>query len=255
MNNSNRRLYTELLRGNFERILMELDLVYRLTHNGEKGKEAEEILKYFLKNYLPKKYSVTTGFVHSDLGISNQCDILLYDSENYAPLYNGYVNKIIHLVSLRGFIECTMRLDSKKIKADNIKAGNLKRLYRNDIEIRESVSKEPLSILFAYKSDKNILQTLNLLEEKNFDIVFCADGHLYILNKSDGNYTNNLVDNIYNGETEHGYIFTKEQHAFSLFYSYMVDNLENIVGIPNKYRMVNQYMKSSNYIDYKDMYK
>lgn len=37
--NSNERLYVELLRGNFEKILTELDLVYKLTHNGEKGME------------------------------------------------------------------------------------------------------------------------------------------------------------------------------------------------------------------------
>ncbi|WP_269774017.1 hypothetical protein [Bacillus siamensis] len=43
----NKRLYVELLRDNFERILSELALVYKLTHNGEKGKEAEEILKNF----------------------------------------------------------------------------------------------------------------------------------------------------------------------------------------------------------------
>lgn len=117
--NSSKRLYVELLRGNFEKILTELDLVYKLTHNGEKGKEAEEILKNFLKKYLPQKYEVTTGFVHTDLGTSNQCDILLYDSMNYAPLYNGYANQIIHMSSLRGVIECTMRLNNRKIEIDN----------------------------------------------------------------------------------------------------------------------------------------
>lgn len=250
--NSTERLYVELLRGNFQKILTELHLVYKLTHNGEKGKESEEILKNFLKKYLPKKYEVTTGFVHTDLGTSNQCDILIYDSMNYAPLYDGYANCIIHMSSLRGAIECTMRLNKQKIEMDNKKIGNLKRLYRNDVDIRDAISREPLTILFAYKSEGDILEYINNLEEKNFDIVFCANGKLYMLIKDKEIYTNNLVENIYHGQTKQGYVFTKEEHAFSLFYSYMVDILNNIKGNPEKYNMVQEYILSSSYVDYKE---
>lgn len=247
--NSNKRLYVELLRGNFDKILSELDLVYKLTHNGERGREAEEILKNFLKKYLPKKYEVSTGFVHTDMGTSNQCDILIYDASNYAPLYSGYANEIIHISSLRAVIECTMRLNYKKINEDNIKISKLKSLYRKNVEIKESISREPLAILFAYKSDGNILNYINGLEEKNFDVVFSADGQLYILNK-ENIYTNNLVDNIFFGETNHGYIFSKEQHAFSLFYSYMIDSLNQITSEFKNYKMVHEYNKSSIYVDY-----
>lgn len=47
----NKRLYLELMHLEFEKILAELDLVYKLSHNGEKGKEAEEIIINFLKKY------------------------------------------------------------------------------------------------------------------------------------------------------------------------------------------------------------
>lgn len=248
---SNKRLYVELLRDNFEKILSELALVYRLTHNGEKGKEAEEILKNFLKNYLPQKYQVTTGFVHTDMGISNQSDILLYDANNYPPLYSGYANQIIHMSSLRAVIECTMKLNKRKIEEDNKKINNLKALYKNDVTIQDSMSREPLAILFAYKSESNILDNLNKLKEKNFDIVFCADGQLYILIADTNKYTNNVVDGVLSGETIHGYTFTKEQHAFSLFYSYLIDNLNKITSDYNKYTMVQEYSKSSIYVDYK----
>ncbi|AWK48158.1 DUF6602 domain-containing protein [Bacillus velezensis] len=247
----NKRLYVELLRDNFEKILSELALVYKLTHNGEKGKEAEEILKNFLKNYLPKKYQVTSGFVHSDLGISNQCDILLYDANNYPPLYSGYANQIVHMGSLRAVIECTMKLNKKKIEEDNRKINHLKTLYSKDIEIQEAMSREPLAILFAYKSEGNILENLNKAENKYFDIVFCADGQLYIQKAESNMYTNNLVDDVFSGETLHGYTFTKEQHAFSLFYSYLIDNLNIITSKYDKYNMVQEYSKSSIYVDYK----
>ena len=247
---SNERLYVELLRNNFEKILSELDLVYRLTHSGEKGREAEEILKNFLKNYLPKKYEVTTGFVHTDMGTSNQSDILLYDANNYSSLYSGYVNQIIPMASLKAVIECTMSLDTNKVEDDNKKVSNLKALYRDDSIIINSMSREPLAVLFAYKSKGDILKKLNSLKEKNFDIVFCADGKLYILNHDNGEYTNNLVDNINSGETEHGYTFTKQQRAFALFYSHLIDSINGITSEPNKYKMVSEYSRSVVHVDY-----
>ncbi|WP_395761301.1 DUF6602 domain-containing protein [Bacillus sp. 3G2] len=252
--NENKRLFVELLRDNFNKILSELQLVYKLNHNGEKGREAEEILKNFLCGYLPKKYSVTTGFVKSDLGVSNQCDILIYDDTNYAPLYSGYVNKIIHMLSLRGCIECTMRLNKKKVKEDNEKFSSLKSFYRRSDQMKARFTKEPITVLFAYKSEGDTLNHLNDLEEKNIDMVFCADGHLYVLNRKNGKYSDNVVEGIFSGETIHGYTFTKEQHAFSIFYSYLVDNLNVIKSNPEEYRMVQEYSKSSIYVDYKDMY-
>lgn len=250
--NNNERLYVELLRGNFNKIIAELDLVYKLTHNGEKGREAEGILRNFLEAYLPRKYTVSTGFVHTDMGTSNQCDILLYDSANYAPLYSGFENKIIHMSSLRGAIECTMNLNQEKVKIDNSKMDNLNALYRNDEMIRRSMSQKPITVLFAYKSSGNILKVLNELESKNFDIVFCADGQLYLLNNKEGFYCNNLVNNIYSGETIHGYTYTKEQHAFSIFYSCLIDNLNRVISKPEKYEMMQEYIQSSIYVDYKD---
>ncbi|PED99591.1 hypothetical protein CON78_15795 [Bacillus toyonensis] len=69
--------------------------------------------RFINMDYLPEKYKFTTGFVQTDTGISKQIDILLYDSSNYAPLYCGYANKIIHMSSLRAVIECTIRLNKK----------------------------------------------------------------------------------------------------------------------------------------------
>lgn len=252
--NENKRLFVELLRDNFQKILSELQLVYKLNHNGEKGREAEEILKSFLCKYLPKKYSVTTGFVKSDLGVSNQCDIMIYDDTNYAPLYSGYVNQIIHMLSLRGCIECTMKLNKKKVTEDNKKFSSLKSLYRRDAQMKTAFTEEPITVLFAYKSEGNVMNYLNDLEEKNIDIIFCADGYLHLLNEEKDKYSNNIVEGVFSGETIHGYTFTKEQHAFSMFYSYLVDELNIIKSNQEEYRMVHEYSKSSIYVDYKDMY-
>jgi hypothetical protein len=63
-------------------------------HNPTIGILTEEILRSFLKTYLPKSVSVEQGFILSENGdISKQCDILIYDSNFYAPFYR--INDIV----------------------------------------------------------------------------------------------------------------------------------------------------------------
>lgn len=63
-------------------------------HNPTIGVLTEEILRDFLKTHLPNFVSVEQGFIMGDDGIlSKQCDILIYDSQSYAPLYS--VNDIV----------------------------------------------------------------------------------------------------------------------------------------------------------------
>lgn len=57
-------------------------------HNLTIGILTEEILRSFLRTYLPKNISVEQGFIMSHNGeLSKQCDILIYDSNRYPPLY------------------------------------------------------------------------------------------------------------------------------------------------------------------------
>lgn len=68
--------------------------LYITKHNPTIGVLTEEILRDFLKNHLPKLVGVEQGFVMSRDGeVSKQCDILVYDSQTYAPFYrvNGIV--------------------------------------------------------------------------------------------------------------------------------------------------------------------
>ena len=63
-------------------------------HNPTIGILTEEILRSFLKTYLPKSISVEQGFILSETGeMSKQCDILIYDSTLYAPFYR--INDIV----------------------------------------------------------------------------------------------------------------------------------------------------------------
>lgn len=57
-------------------------------HNPTTGLLTETIVRSFLATYLPKIVSVEQGFIMNEEGeVSRQCDILIYDSHNYSPLY------------------------------------------------------------------------------------------------------------------------------------------------------------------------
>ncbi|MFC6673699.1 DUF6602 domain-containing protein [Marinobacterium aestuariivivens] len=67
---------------------------YITKHNPTIGVLTEEILRGFLKDHLPQLVSVEQGFIINDKGeLSKQCDILIYDSQLFAPLYR--VNDIV----------------------------------------------------------------------------------------------------------------------------------------------------------------
>src|SRR5690348_3558569 len=89
---------SKLFEGSLQRLRIEAEYFSRLTdHNPELGRLNETHLVGLLQSYLPPKIGVGTGFIccggeHSRQ--SPQCDIVLFDALNNAPLYKsrGVVN-------------------------------------------------------------------------------------------------------------------------------------------------------------------
>lgn len=53
----------------------------QIPHPGGKGAEREGVLSSFLAQYLPTRYSISSGQIMDLEGnISRQCDIVIYDS-------------------------------------------------------------------------------------------------------------------------------------------------------------------------------
>src|SRR5574341_1805528 len=61
---------------------MRADLAERLVpHPGELGTDRDEIIRQFLRAYLPKRFEVSTGFAFDSQGnISQQLDIIISNS-------------------------------------------------------------------------------------------------------------------------------------------------------------------------------
>jgi len=63
-----------------------------IQHALTRGLRNEEVLREFLRTYIPRRFNVSTGFIVPRSGFkesvefSRQIDVLIYDSSRYAPL-------------------------------------------------------------------------------------------------------------------------------------------------------------------------
>lgn len=83
-----------------------------VQHNVTKGNYREELFRGILKKYLPKKYEVATGFIE---GCKRQCDILIYDSQNFSPLFREGDLVVLPEKAVRAIIEVKSTLDSNQL--------------------------------------------------------------------------------------------------------------------------------------------
>ncbi|PFB33646.1 hypothetical protein CN392_17915 [Bacillus cereus] len=187
------------LENHVKQMCNEVSLIKEFSHNGEKGREAEGILRGFLSKMLPQRVTVGTGFVMDNLDRhSNQLDIMIYDAHSIPPIFQGYENSIIHIDSLNVVIETklTYRNNEDVVLASQKSANKIKNLSLGELATQEQLDssekekvkygkyngyskyfpyvkdelisrkpkKFPLCVLFAYTTDvKRQTSVLNYL--------------------------------------------------------------------------------------------
>ncbi len=161
-----------------------------VPHYGERGTEVEYILIKWLEQYIPKRFSVTSGFIIDDGDkVSPQTDIIIYDSLNSPVLRHSEKFKILPADNVAISIEVKSRL-TKDAFLDSVKKTNIiKSLGKtpiSDLDLvsngaRKIIQSQTMSILFAFESDVTI-ETIAEWYKDNF----VNGSHLdfvYILNK------------------------------------------------------------------------
>ncbi len=82
-------------------------------HSGTVGSYREELLRGLLKRILPRRYEATTGFIE---GCPRQLDIIVWDVENYAPLFREQNFVVVPLAAVRAVIEVKTTLTKKTLR-------------------------------------------------------------------------------------------------------------------------------------------
>lgn len=153
----------------FEQINEEFDLMNKRLRKLIKnavalGTENESILREFLRNYIPNHYSVGHGFIFkNDQEISSQCDIIIYDSHFFPPLFKRGDFVILSPESVMSVIEVKTKIGkgpTLRSAIENIKNARL---------LNQRIS----GLIFAYRGSPNPIRILQPLleycEENNID--------------------------------------------------------------------------------------
>jgi len=83
-----------------------------IKHHQTTGNYREQLLISVLKKYVPKKYHVATGFID---GRTKQIDIIIYDQQNYIPLFRENDLVVVKPDSVRAVIEVKTTLNSDSL--------------------------------------------------------------------------------------------------------------------------------------------
>ena len=124
----------KLFEGSLRRLRVEADFFSRLTeHSPELGRLNETHLERLLRDYLPPKFGIGTGFIACGGPAptqSPQCDIIVYDALNNAPLYKSEAWSIFPIEMVYGVIEVKTKLTTTALKEAFEKCGKIRAMAK-----------------------------------------------------------------------------------------------------------------------------
>jgi hypothetical protein len=107
--------YYDALRGEF---LLKAKRGAALPHLGERGRNEEERVRNFLRNVLPRRFSVGSGAIVSsdgNLGPSPHMDVVIYDEFYNAPLHRELTSDVYPVEVVYATIEVKRLLEKKDL--------------------------------------------------------------------------------------------------------------------------------------------
>lgn len=148
-----------------------IDLLIR--HTGTVGSYREELLRNLLRQLVPKRYEVNTGFIS---GCPRQLDVIIWDSAEFPPLFRDGAVVVVPRAAVRAVIEVKTTLETKTLDdAMNI----LFHTFRNEPSV-VPVFKGIFAYESEYATEKSIadrMQKFYLAKEPDGII---AHEHLYL---------------------------------------------------------------------------
>jgi hypothetical protein len=140
------------------RLRTDFEELRSIPHSGVKGTESEVLLRTFLNDHLPKRFTCNAGFlIDNEDNVSGHNDVIIYDALN-CPLYRtSEESAIIPNDNVAAVIEVKSVLDKTRMAeaAEKIaEAKNLlkRRPQKTEAQRDELINWETLGVLFAYGS-------------------------------------------------------------------------------------------------------
>lgn len=143
----------------------------QIEHNGVKGTAREDLLKKYLRDLLPKKYSISSGIIIDfNQNQSKQQDFIIHDAFNCPSFFKTDSNTILPVESVYATIEIksSLNYDTLKQSVENVESvRKLQKLPNKNIISNEYNEQYPLGFVFAYSSEYSLEQIQKRLFELN----------------------------------------------------------------------------------------
>ena len=198
-------------------------------HSGTKGDCSEVNWIDWLKNYLPKRYSVTKGFVIDHTGNqSDQIDLIIYDKQYTPFVFTDKEAIYVPAESVYAVFEVKQTVNKEFIIYAGKKAESVRNLHRTSAPIRhvEGTAKPKelhniIAGILTTKSDwcedSNMLEEhLNNLDDKQFLNIGC------------------IIENsaFYFNEEQNKYIKSYKEDSLMYFFFKLLVMLQKIGTVP-----------------------
>lgn len=146
----------------------------QITHNGVKGSAREDLLKSYLRDLLPNKYSISSGIIiDHNQNQSKQQDFIIHDAFNCPSFFKTDSNTILPVESVYATIEVKSTLNHDTLKQSVENVGSVRKLTKlpnRNIISNEYNEQYPLGFVFAYSSDYSLEQIQKRLFELNKEV-------------------------------------------------------------------------------------
>ena len=197
----------------------------QLIHPGEFGEYREDLLKRFIRLYIPENFGISSGFIITAKGeISHQCDIIIYDKDKTPKIQNMESQRFFPIETVLGVGEVKSTINSigelndyliklSKLKTlrssvsdpTTYKRGGFKSPYNPDLVFSDNI----FTFLLCYKLDFKL--ELDKIDYKDIDFRYW---HNMVLSLKDGliSYQAGKTKNLYfsfAGDKPHTFWFLK----------------------------------------------
>lgn len=120
-------------------MLSELNTISEaISHQGEKGRNNEFVLRQFLEQHLPKRYTISTGKVLSADGQeSGQIDLLVHDRLNSPELVESRAWRLVPIETVYAVIAVKTTLDRGELANAMKSVASVRKLPRTAALVRQ----------------------------------------------------------------------------------------------------------------------
>jgi len=136
-----------------KRLRSEFEELAVVPHNAVKGHEAEQLIRRFLTEHIPKRFDVGSGFVLDPNGmVSPQTDVIIYDAYN-CPVYRASEEAAIFPSNnVAVVVEVKSNLDKDSLKDAWKKTELIKSMAKHKAEVPGPYKAQTVGFLFAFNT-------------------------------------------------------------------------------------------------------